>query len=216
MNRIRTTFSTPILVKDWEGVEETNEALKSEILQRAQETQSARNRNIGSWDSGKDFLQWPLEAVETVRKMIYSCVSEVTERVTNGRYKPAREDVRAHAWANVSCEAGSYRKPHNHKACTWSGVYYPTVDLVCEKSKTSGFIEFVDPRAICSPVELPGSSFGRKVSIKPQAGRMVIFPGWLNHYVNPVESGCLRICIAFNVSLEPEAVRLRRRSMRPL
>ncbi|SDK71671.1 TIGR02466 family protein [Microbulbifer yueqingensis] len=215
MDTIKYAFATPILVKDWSDSELLNARLAEIILDRENVAPRFQRSNIGSWDSEKDLLEWPFEEIGVLRKRIVSCVKELTLAVTKGKYDPRPESMLAHAWANVS-RADSYRKIHNHESCTWSGVYYVKSQLVKERSKNSGNIEFLDPRMLCISTELPNSSFGGRSRLTPQAGRMVLFPNWLYHYVNPVEDNSLRICIAFNVKLEPLSSKRRLEGMRAL
>ncbi|WHI52385.1 TIGR02466 family protein [Microbulbifer sp. MLAF003] len=212
MYKIKSAFGTPILVKDWPDSERVNEQLTDIILGKESSIPAAKRSNIGSWDSKKDLLEWPYKEVTIVKQRIVSVTREMTMKVTRGKYSPAAQDMYAHAWANVS-RADSYRKIHNHESCTWSGVYYVRSVLSQEKSKSSGIIEFVDPRMLCITTELPNSNFGGRVRVMPRAGRMVLFPNWLLHYVNPVEDNSLRICIAFNVKLETSTLKRRSASM---
>lgn len=215
MDTIRAAFSTPVLVKDMEGAEGVNRRLTEVILKAEARTPGMQRSNIGSWDSHKDFFEWPGEDIQTLKKWVARGVKEITLRATKQKYNPKVQEMLAHAWANVS-RADSYRKIHNHESCTWSGVYYVKSDLMKERSASSGNIEFMDPRMLCLQTELPGSSFGSRVRVVPRAGRLVIFPNWLLHYVNPVEDDSLRICIAFNVKLETQTVRRRAETMQPL
>ncbi|MBN8432023.1 hypothetical protein JF535_14315 [Microbulbifer salipaludis] len=215
MHTIRTAFSTPILVRDMEESGPVNHRLMEIILDMESRTPGMKRSNIGSWDSQKDFLEWPYEEIALFKKWVINGIKEITLKATKQKYNPKAQDMLAHAWANVS-RADSYRKIHNHESCTWSGVYYVKSDLVKEKSVSSGNIEFLDPRMLCIQAELPNSSFGSRVRVVPRAGRLVIFPHWLLHYVNPVEDDSLRICIAFNVKIESQSVKRRGGTMLPL
>lgn len=214
MQTMKAAFSTPILIRDWEDAESVNRGLTQIILEKESSEPGQQRSNIGSWDSKKDLFQWSNPEVQMLKKWIIAGVRAITRSTTKGTYDPNPMDMLAHAWANVS-RSDSYRKIHNHESCTWSGVYYVKSDLVKEKSPSSGNIEFLDPRMLCISTELPGASFGGRVRVVPKPGRLVIFPNWLLHYVNPVEDDSLRICIAFNVKLEPSIVRRRMGTMRP-
>lgn len=215
MHVIKSAFSTPILVRDWPESTELNTRLSKIILAKEAVSPAAKRSNIGSWDSDKDLLDWPFEEIGELKRRIVASVNELTQSATKGKYEPEPQEILAHAWANVS-RADSYRKIHNHESCTWSGVYYVKSRLMKEKSKSSGNIEFLDPRMLCISTELPSSNFGGRVRVVPRAGRMVLFPNWLHHYVNPVEDNSLRICIAFNVKLETKSARRRLGTMSAL
>ncbi len=101
---------------------------------------------------------------------------------------------------------GSANKAHVHPGCLWSGVYY------IQAPKKSGNIEFTEPRTVHlmnQPTYLPKKKRPRncwtKVNYTPRPGRMIIFPSWLYHAVNPNmsdETGddANRVIISFNVS----------------
>ena len=215
MRTMKAAFSTPILIHDWEEAAPINQRLEEIILQREASEPGMQRSNIGSWDSKKDLLQWPHPEIRTLKSWIITGVREITQSTTRGKVDPSPEDMLAHAWANVS-RADSYRKIHNHESCTWSGVYYVKSKLVKERSTSSGNIEFLDPRMLCISTELPHSTFGGRVRVVPKPGRLVVFPNWLLHYVNPVEDSSLRICIAFNVKLQTKVMKNRVGSMRPI
>jgi len=64
----------------------------------------------------------------------------------------------------------------------------------------SGLIEFMDPRVLAGPV--PSQAFHPPVLLQPKAGMMLIFPGWLMHFVHPYQGSGQRISIAFNLRVK--------------
>ncbi len=103
---------------------------------------------------------------------------------------------------------GGLNRAHIHPGCIWSGVYY------VQAPRNSGQIEFIDPRTqnLMSPVKyIPDTKRPRmcwtKVRYKPVAGKMLIFPSWLYHSVDPNRSEAKgkdadRIIVSFNLSQE--------------
>ena len=103
---------------------------------------------------------------------------------------------------------GSSNRAHIHPGCLWSGVYY------VQAPRNAGRIEFIDPRTqnLMTPAEyIPDTKRPRscwtKVQYKPVAGRMLIFPSWLYHSVDPNRSKAKgkdadRIIVSFNLSQE--------------
>ena len=101
---------------------------------------------------------------------------------------------------------GGLNRAHIHPDCNWSGVYY------VQAPRNSGRIEFIDPRTqnLMSSVEyIPNTKRPRscwtKVQYKPVAGKMLIFPSWLYHSVDPNRSKAKgkaadRIIVSFNLS----------------
>ena len=58
-----------------------------------------------------------------------------------------------------------------------------------------------DPRRGGRPI--PGLESGATFTIRPRTGMLVVFPGWLQHYVHPYRGTRPRIAIACNVTMSP-------------
>ena len=97
-------------------------------------------------------------------------------------------------WYNV-CPKGGYNETHVHPGAFLSGVYY------LKKPEKSGDINFHDPRkgSMCSrePQHVARGSLQR---VDAKEGDIIIFPGWLEHSVEPNFDEEDRISISFNVS----------------
>jgi len=100
---------------------------------------------------------------------------------------------------------GSSNMAHIHPNCYWSGVYYVQAPDGC------GSIEFVDPRTghlmnqptFIADKKRPKNSW-TKVHYTPSAGKLLLFPSWLYHAVNPNATTLEgrdgnRIIISFNL-----------------
>lgn len=110
---------------------------------------------------------------------------------------------------------GAANLAHVHPGCLWSGVYYVRAPEKCGK------ISFIDPRTahiMRKPVyesdKRTPKKCWTKVSFTPVAGRMLIFPSWLYHAVDPnmadtTQGSGDRVIISFNLSQVkvPTAVR---------
>ncbi|MBU6172972.1 MAG: hypothetical protein KGQ60_04175, partial [Planctomycetes bacterium] len=99
------------------------------------------------------------------------------------------------AWANVS-QRGHYHRMHNHPGSAWSGCYY--VHGTSNPNSLAGTLELYDPRPFTEMVDVPGKPYGQRIVIRPEPGLLILFPGWLYHFVHPVDSDEPRISIAFN------------------
>jgi len=84
------------------------------------------------------------------------------------------------SWVNMH-DRGGFNFLHIHEGSLLSGSFYLNVPL------GSGHFVFRDPR--------PGVIHG---SVKGSAGLLVLFPWWMEHYVEPHDSDEPRITIAFN------------------
>ncbi len=63
-----------------------------------------------------------------------------------------------------------------------------------------GMLEFQDTRGTGN-VTVEGLVLSPAVRIEAKAGRMVVFPAWLPHFVHPVIGDDLRIAIACNCNI---------------
>jgi uncharacterized protein (TIGR02466 family) len=105
------------------------------------------------------------------------------------------------AWINIS-PPGASNKIHYHANCHFSGVYYISL-----KAPECGSIFFRDPRVasrmMTYPVTKPTEFTSSEINMRPEVGRMYIFPGWLEHGVEVNRSDRDRMSISFNVLATP-------------
>jgi uncharacterized protein (TIGR02466 family) len=105
-------------------------------------------------------------------------------------------------WMNYN-ESPITTAPHSHAPAFLSGVYY------VKSSPGSGMLEFINPVtempwAIGPGTRLKNNAYNSdKWGIMPEAGKLIIFPSWLMHYVVPRTDDKDRISIAFNSKLIP-------------
>jgi uncharacterized protein (TIGR02466 family) len=109
-------------------------------------------------------------------------------------------------WANVN-RSGHGNEYHSHPGSYWSGVYYVDDGGIAADPSLGGELEFLDPRG---PVPLMNAphlrmaghlSAGSTERVRPQAGRLVMFPAWVMHQVRPYHGRAERISIAFNLTV---------------
>ena len=108
-----------------------------------------------------------------------------------------REPIIGNMWANIN-PPGGYNRPHLHPNSHFSGVYY------IKAPENSGQIVFNEPRSGAHMVMprrkegQPPSHLWREVRVDPLEGRIIMFPAWLWHCVEPNESNDIRISVSFN------------------
>lgn len=99
-------------------------------------------------------------------------------------------------WANISGQ-DAYHKEHSHPNNFLSGVFYVKVP------KGGDTINFHDPRSgshiIAPNFENPSMGNISTMFVEAKAGRMMLFPSWLRHSVDPNTSKDLRVSISFNL-----------------
>jgi uncharacterized protein (TIGR02466 family) len=194
-------FPTPIYYTDLSEAEAINARIKPLIRAWQEEDPQGEFRTneprVGGWHSRPD--------IHLRRE--YDCLTrEIFELVhgvyTNLGYDPDYEPVCDAMWANINPRYASNRQ-HTHPHALWSGVYYVQTPPNC------GLLYFTDPRPqtqVLTPyydLERRSPATWLEVHYQPIAGRLIVFPAWLPHAVQPnltEEEGPAadRISISFN------------------
>ena len=156
---------------------------------RASSPVAAGRTNRGGWNSKEmDVVERPVWA--PLRQSIHAaCAAALAEM---GRDRGGFE---LQSWVNLH-ERGGFNFLHMHEASLLSGSFYLKVPA------GSGALTFRDPR----PGVLHGTIKGSvpnghaDIHLQPSTGLLVLFPCWMEHYVEQHESDEPRICIAFNAN----------------
>jgi uncharacterized protein (TIGR02466 family) len=99
-------------------------------------------------------------------------------------YDPHYEPVCDSMWLNINPRHAANRQ-HTHPRSLWSGVYYVQTPPEC------GLLSVSDPRPqalVMPPYYDPKRrhpATWSEVHYQPQEGRLITFPGWLPHAVQP-------------------------------
>ena len=93
-------------------------------------------------------------------------------------------------WGNIN-QRGDFNAFHVHDGVL-SGVFY------CQVPKDSGRLILVDP-AVRSHASLIKN---KNYPIIPERLALIVFPSWLEHYVEPSETDETRISISFNIGIK--------------
>jgi uncharacterized protein (TIGR02466 family) len=159
------------------------------VALRAGSPAPAGRTNRGGWNSREmDILERPVWA--PLRQTIHAACAAALGEMGRGE-----QAFQLQSWVNLH-DRGGFNFLHMHEASLLSGSFYLKVPA------GSGPLCFRDPR----PGVLHGNVKGSvpnghaDVKLKPGAGLLVLFPCWMEHYVEPHESDEPRICIAFNAN----------------
>ena len=195
-------FSTEIWVSELNNID--NEELVELLLKREQEESTVKTglrysvSSVGGWQSEPD-----LHNIENIQlQNLLKSIGEVTDELK--RHNRFGKNVRAECismWASVN-RYKDYHKMHVHPHCNYSGVYYVKTPENC------GIITFIDPRKekrmltnsdLWDTVEdlLVGDKSG--IHITPKESGVIIFPCFLEHFVEPNLTHEPRISISFNI-----------------
>ena len=173
-----------------------NKKLSNIVYEKEKNEPSGQKTNIGGWQSlgnlieDKRFIK-VLENVDKAFQTVYEKNNYIDE------IKVAVESM----WINVN-RPKDYNKSHIHPEVHWAFVYYIKVQ------EKSGDLVFEDPRirrtmqtqAIFKK-DYYNLSSAAIISLTPQVGDLIIFPSYLEHFVEPNLSKEPRISISGNIIL---------------
>ena len=157
-------------------------------------------RKLGGWHSHNNLHRE--EAYAPLTDRVHQAGRRISRQLG---YHPDKQLKIGTMWSIINAP-GSSNKAHIHPDSHWSGVYY------VHTPEDAGDIEFTDPRTshvMNQPSFEPKIQRSKenwtKVRFTPKAGKMLIFPSWLYHGVDPNMSDKTgrhgeRVIISFNLS----------------
>lgn len=197
-------FATPLHVFDLPNMEATNRELASRLLAEAEKSPGMDRSNVGGWHSVPDLSRRPEACYRTLMQAVIDRVRQVYDIAAAAAGIPPGMQFRyaLQSWAMVMMD-GDYTTLHDHADAHWSVAYYVDAgDADVEGHPDSGRLAFIDPRRAgraFGGVDLYPSTF----TVRPRTSSLVIFPGYLQHYVHAYRGQRPRICISCNVVMEP-------------
>ena len=184
---IEKFFPTFVYGKD---VELDNNKLAQDIINWSNQDKGISKTNVKGWHSKTDMATKPE----------YQLLITELMRMKQEIYKHEHLDRCArlgNMWANIN-PPGGMNQPHIHPNALFSGVYY------IKSNPQAGRLKIYDPRPgaqINMPTRKPGDpgkDLWRDANIEPIPGRIIMFPAWLWHSVEPNKSDNTRISVSFN------------------
>lgn len=142
------------------------------------------------------FLDDAPDIWKKLRESFYKACHNYLSTVTN--FCPNQKNLKfsgCNAWVYKGWKGlNQYEKNpwHHHNPAFLSGVYYIQIPPDASGDKSSGGTEFTDPRC-------PEGQVMQNQMVAPQEYTWVIFPGWLTHRSNLVNSDIPRYVIAANM-----------------
>ena len=180
-------FPTTIYGKD---VKLDNQMLANEIVMWSKKDKGVVKTNMNGWHSQTNMHTFP--QFKPLVDALYEMQNEI--------YKEEwldRQPRLGNMWANINYPGG-YNRPHVHPNCLFSGVYY------VKSQPGAGQLVVNDPRPgiqTMMPTRIKGQPpkhLWREAHIDPVPGRIIMFPAWLWHCVEPNQSNDIRISVSFN------------------
>ena len=180
-------FPTSVYGKD---IKLDNDRLAQHIIGWSNQDKGVEKTNYKGWHSTTDMALKP-EYHPLVNELVIMCKEVFNEEWLD------REPVLGNMWANINPKDG-LNQPHIHPNSLFSGVYY------IKSNSQAGRLKIYDPRPgaqIIMPIRKEGQPpkhLWRDANIDPIPGRIIMFPAWLWHSVEPNESDDIRISVSFN------------------
>jgi len=180
-------FPTTIYAKD---IKIDNDLLTNCIVDMSKKDKGLKKTNMNGWHSKN--LDPSYTEFNSLVNELYAMQNEIYQEECLDN-KP----ILGNLWANLN-PPGGYNRPHVHPNALWSGVYY------VKATPDSGKLVCGDPRPgvqINMPVMKKGKlprHLWRECHLAPIPGRIIMFPAWLLHGVEPNESNDIRVSVSFN------------------
>lgn len=202
-------FATPVVIDALPGAATVNARLAAAITTRMASDPGVKHSNIGGWQSATDMGVWAHREAEPLVHHVMAIVAENTTDI--GAAGKPRFRWSPQLWANVN-RAGASNQTHCHPGATWAAVYYVDDGYDGRSDPADGGeLVLIDPRYPATMMNLPdlrlrtpeGVRYESEILIRPEAGRIVMFPGWLSHAVRVFNGPGTRISIAINIVAMP-------------
>ena len=167
-----------------------NNFLANEIVNWSKQNKGVQKTNVNGWHSETNMHELPQF------KPLVDELFKMTTEVFKEEWLD-RQPRLGNMWANINYQGG-YNRPHIHPNTLFSGVYY------VHAQPNSGKLVCNDPRPgiqTVMPVRKPGQPpkhLWRETHLEPKPGRIIMFPAWLWHSVEPNQSNDIRISVSFN------------------
>jgi len=202
--KINVLFPTLVGEAEFPDCEALNRDLAAYV--RNQE-QNGRNYSQltsvnNGWQSSLNFLNSEFTAIKTLKHFINDQIEIFLKewgKVSFSSSTPSAFQYNYISWA-VILRQGGFQHEHIHTKTDLVGIYYVEVPTV-PSSKTSGNLTLVDPRS--GRVTSRSNWETAHYSISPKPGKFLLFPSFLPHRVNQVETAGERISINLDVTLRP-------------
>ena len=197
-------FATPICSFADAGNPGVDAELTARLIAEAAREPGLRRSNSGGWHSVPDLSQRPDACYQDLMHRVVAAVRAVFGELARERGAPVpRYRLAVQAWAMIM-RGGDHALVHDHPDAHFSCVYYADAgDADADAFPDSGKLTFLDPRR--GSTVIPGADlFPSQLSIEPRTGLLVVFPGWLQHFVHPYRGKRPRVSISANVRFEPE------------
>jgi len=212
-------FPTRINHVDIPDYKNLNKQLVKDIYKWKKEGDGITRSNearAGGWHSGVDMHKRPEKSFQHLYHVIQkSCVALIEKYILHTVPFSVQCDT---MWANVN-PTGGFNKSHTHPGAIFSGVYYVQAPDDCGKiiledpvvsrqycdiisaMRPSTVADTGDTKSHLDFLKLVRPEDYPRVNYNPIPGRLILFPSYLAHYVEPNLNKKDRISVSFNINV---------------
>jgi len=179
----------------WEMMDVDIAALERYAFRLKEESDGRIKSNSGGWQS--DDLDHNAPELQEIRPLLANTLDEYWSR-----HNYPGIITLSNIWINISGSRNS-NNLHSHPHSIMSGVFYIKVP----KIGNPGRIQFIHPSKHALDLcwdEVRGSDeqTWREVGYAPEENKLVLFPSWIEHYVESNQTNDWRISLSFNSYLK--------------
>ena len=179
-----------------ENLDINNQEMIDYALDLKSKGKSAHASNRVGWQSERFDL-----ALEEFQPL-FSKINQMAQNIHNQiGLKSNLQNRLSAAWLNINNQSG-FNVPHIHLGSCLSGTYY----LKGVESGANGDIVFRNPWVV--DYHIPEGSVEQHTNVTlgsyyftPEAGKLIMFPSWLEHYVETNTTNIDRISLSFDTKV---------------
>jgi uncharacterized protein (TIGR02466 family) len=164
---------------------------------REMEPEGVAKSNFLGWQSNKLDPAFAMSQVGSFLDTLYDAINGVHTALG---FRNTYHQVVSNIWININQKGGS-NITHNHPNCFFSGVFYVKCPPDCGKIAFINPVREIKSTFYTEQIELFNEFNVGQYALQPEENKMIVFPSWLDHYVEPNKSDEDRISIAFNTSI---------------
>ena len=140
------------------------------------------------FNSNESIIQ---ESVRWFGDCLVKTVSEFNNNILNGQYGVGFVD----SWFHIG-EKYSIHEVHRHPNCSWCGIFYVDPGDI----NGGGSTMFLSPINI-NFKDISSNSMDGSIGVAPEAGKLILFPSYLQHYQSLYTGDQKRIVVGFNMKI---------------
>ncbi|MCH8959043.1 MAG: hypothetical protein IH835_06280 [Proteobacteria bacterium] len=208
--KIGYLFSVPLVDFRMDDHEDLCARLSTLFLKKAAEDHEVRNKirrdtQFGDlFESRFDLFNWQDEPVKELAAFCHRALASVIFELsdyTEDEFSKLVFDY--HAWFHIT-KHGGFQALHHHQNASWSGIFCVDPGDSPAEFPQSGAVRFHDTRGLADQyrdaannrLKLPARFGGYQID--HEAGRLLIFPSYVDHEIFTYMGKRERIVVAFN------------------